>query len=334
MKKSEMKGKSKAELVRRYCVKFPNTSTRMLSKKIAEEHPEMFSTAEKARSFVRYVRGANGAKNRTAVRLLYELLDTDLEIESFSPEPIEILDTKCLILSDIHFPFHSIRALDIALREGKRQKVDTILLNGDIVDCYQFSSFNRIPDVAVFKEERKTAYAFLLYLRKVFKKQRIIWKNGNHDDRVLKYICQHAPAIWDEEYFSWQEMLHLDDFDVEYVKSNQWVKLGKLVVLHGHEFGDVGHFGSASSVNPARGLFLKTKYCCACGHHHQTSQHNEPTVERELITTWSIGCLCNLKPIYKPITKWNYGFAICSVDKKGMFKFKNYRILDNFELVD
>lgn len=37
---------------------------------------------------------------------------------------------------------------------------------------------------------------------------------------------------------------------------------------------------------------------------------------------------------YRPISRWNYGFGICEVDKKGMFKFKNYRMLDNFELVD
>jgi len=322
------KQKRKSDIIRDELISNPSVPSLTLAKMLCKRHPELFDGVERARNLIRMIRGRRGVESRR----LAEKLDAMMNSKYEAPPTYKIEDGKWLILADIHIPFHSTQAIEMAINEGKKQKVNGILLLGDIVDGYQISSFVCRPDIALFREEKMKTEMFLEILRDEFPKADIIWKMGNHDDRILTYIAQHAPAIFDEEYLCWQEMLHLYEYKIKTIASNQLIHFGKLTILHGHEFGQ----GFFTSVNPARSLFLKTKACSLCAHHHQTSQHNETNVNEELITCWSIGCLCNLHPLYRPITKWNYGFAIAEITNKGKghFKVRNFRLLPNMELVD
>jgi len=49
--------------------------------------------------------------------------------------PLKINAKTTLVLSDIHFPNHDKTALVAAMRHGKKERADCILLNGDILDC-------------------------------------------------------------------------------------------------------------------------------------------------------------------------------------------------------
>jgi hypothetical protein len=68
-----------------------------------------------------------------------------------------------------------------------------------------------------------------------------------------------------------------------------------------------------------------------CFHFHQTSEHTEPTISGEIITCWSVGCLCNLHPEYMPLNKWNHGFAEI-YNEDGFFNVKNRKII-NYKLL-
>jgi hypothetical protein len=47
----------------------------------------------------------------------------------------------------------------------------------------------------------------------------------------------------------------------------------------------------------------------------------------KIITTWSVGCLCELNPAYMPLNRWNNGFAMVELDSNGEdFYFHNKRI--------
>ena len=92
-------------------------------------------------------------------------------------------------------------------------------------------------------------------------------------------------------------------------------------MIHGHEFGQ----SIFSPVNIARGLFLRGKVSALQGHHHMTSEHTETDMNRNITTTFSVGCLCELFPGYLPINRWNHGFAICDLDG-DRFHVRNYRI--------
>jgi hypothetical protein len=71
-----------------------------------------------------------------------------------------------------------------------------------------------------------------------------------------------------------------------------------------------------------------------CGHWHVTNQYTKNTIEDRLLTTWTTGCMCDLRPDYNPYgNEWNWGFAELWVDKKGDFEIENKRVLHNGKVV-
>lgn len=73
---------------------------------------------------------------------------------------------------------------------------------------------------------------------------------------------------------------------------------------------------------------MRAKANVLCGHNHQTSEHSEPSMEGKIVTTWSTGALCNLRPSYMPFNKWNHGFAVVHVFNDGGFNVDNIRVMD------
>ena len=56
---------------------------------------------------------------------------------------------KCLVIGDIHAPFHDEKAVGVALALSKHIKPDVIVLNGDIADFYACSRFSKQPTRAL-----------------------------------------------------------------------------------------------------------------------------------------------------------------------------------------
>ncbi len=230
-----------------------------------------------------------------------------------------------MVLSDIHFPYHDRRALATALKEGRRRKVKKIVLNGDTLDNHWQSKFQKDPQARSFPDEVETARSFLDGLRESFGDDcEIVWKNGNHDERHEKFLAEHAMVLFKLREVQLPALLGLFDLRINYVTDKRPIHLGKLPVLHGHEYGEQ----ILAPVNPARGLFLKTKWTAMCGHLHQTSEHAETTVQGKLISCWSTGCLCDLHPKYRPFNRWNHGCAFVELIPGGDFSVENKRIYD------
>ncbi len=245
-----------------------------------------------------------------------------------SYEPFRI-DTagRWLILSDTHMPYHDKRTIMEAVGEAKRVGATGILLNGDILDCYQLSSHFKEPDKGRFKEEIEVGKAFLDWLRAQFPKARIVFKEGNHDERLRRYLAERAPALFGIDEVDLRNILGLANRGIEWVGDKRVIQLGKLPVVHGHEFRGGG------GVNPARWLFLRAVSTALCGHFHRTSEHNEQGLDMRLHGVWSVGCACFLYPQYDPNNKWNHGYALADVAADGTFQITNRKILRDGRLV-
>jgi predicted phosphodiesterase len=228
------------------------------------------------------------------------------------------------ILSDIHIPYHSNSALAAAIATLKRDKVRGILINGDAVDFYSISRWEKNPAERDFKRELQQAREFFAWLRQEFRRIPIVLKTGNHEERWSHWLFQHAPEISDMPEMGLDNWLHLKQHGIDLVEDQRPVMLGKLTVLHGHELPRQ----LASPVNAARGAWVRTKTTVLVGHHHRTSGHSEPNMWHEETFSWSCGCLADLTPAYSVINSWNHGFAICDVAADGSFDVHNYRIAD------
>lgn len=249
------------------------------------------------------------------------------------PDPIErdtspiVLDNPghWLILSDVHIPFHDKTTIELAAKRAKDRNVTGIVLNGDILDCLGLSSkFHARPDDHTFKLERQYGIQFFAWLRFQFPKARIVYKLGNHEERLENYVAEKAPQLFDIAELSMSSLLELEAVGAELVQDCRLIYVGKLPVLHGHEYRQ----GISAPVNPARGWFLKAVHTILVGHSHQTSEHHARDVTGKAIATWSTGCACHLKPRYDPFAKWNHGFAFVEVANNGDFTVTNHRVLD------
>lgn len=326
---------TKSDIVKPYLQRFPDHADLTLAKKIYKENSIAFKDVECVRSTIRRLRGhkgridINSLSDKSFIKPVtgntnpYKLPESDEQ----ERKPF-ILPAACnniLLISDLHIPYHSIDAITAALDYGKKEKVNTIFINGDLVDFYQISRFEKDPRKRSVKYEFDATKEFLRVLRKTFKHAQIYWSMGNHDTRYEHFLMAKAPEIFDDPYFRMEERLKLSEERITVINDKTIIKAGKLNIHHGHLF----FRGVFSPVNSARGLFMKTKQSTICGHVHKISEHTETNLSGELTTCWSTGCLSELSPDYSPFcNNYAHGFAHIRVSESGKYSVKNYRILN------
>lgn len=313
----------------------PDGKCTLSKKKLGEilhnNFPANFKDAEAGRLAIRAVTGARGDAFRKKIKTRIEWKGLSLpqpERNDFSRHVIRT--SRIGILGDIHIPYYH-RWLNVAIAWLISWKPETILLNGDIIDCYQASDHERDPRARKLGEEIKMVCKFLNQLIELFPQTEIIWKLGNHEERYERQIVKRLPEYAELDVTKFEvaiqyqyQKLFKKDLKVTFVKNKRIVRAGKLEIIHGHELAR----GLTDPVNPARGFYNKAKNNVIGGHHHRSSDHMESDIKGNLIGCWSVGCLCDLHPAYMPVNKWNLGFAVVEVQPSGGFAVRNLKIIN------
>lgn len=314
--------------------------SKSLAELIYKKNKKAFKDVENVRSVIRYYRGQYGDGNRKKIGAQefktekaqhakalginnpFGLPETDEE--EWPPYELPKGCTRILLLSDIHVPYHNIEALTIALKYGKEKNVNAVVLNGDTLDCYALSRYEKDPRKRKFSEELEACRQLLGIIQRELQCP-IYFKLGNHEERYEAYLRTKAPELLGTSEFTLDTLLKFGQYGCELIQDKRIIKAGRLNILHGHEFGR----SVFSPVNPARGYYMRAKASVICGHNHQSSTHTENNLEGKIVTTWSTGCLCEMHPAYLPINKWNHGFAYVTVDSKsGEFEVDNFTIIN------
>jgi predicted phosphodiesterase len=247
------------------------------------------------------------------------------------PEPVR-LDSSPLVISepgrygvisDIHLPYHDRRTVELFFDECRRREVAGVIYNGDVMDCEELSFHERSRGVSRFVDDVDTGRRFFEWARSRLPRARHWYRAGNHEARCERYVLRNAPALEGLKGLDLPSQLHLADYGVEWVSDRQVINLGKLNIIHGHEYPG----GATSAVNPARGLYLKARSVALCGHHHRTSEHHARNIRGQSEAAWSLGCACHLAPKWLILNDWNLGFAFATVEADGTFSVENKRVL-------
>lgn len=321
--------------------KFPDTNNAALARLLFKENRVLYKNEEDARSSIRLARGSHGIKDKKNIKTIadvqrkfpngvvynpYQLPDQEHHDNRYFSLGVN-KDTVIGLLSDIHIPYQDNQALTVALDHCKKAKVTHLILNGDVMDCYQISRFEKDPSKRSFKYELDTVRAFLTTLADRFKGVRIIFKEGNHENRYMRFMRSKAPELLGIEAFNLSVLLGLKQLGIDHVPDNKLIQAGNLIIIHGHEFGQQ----IFSPVNPARGYFLKAKTNVIGGHNHQVSAHSENRLDGKQIVAYSTGHLADPNPEYKPINNWSHGFAIITHIQDGKnvnFNVHNHKIIN------
>jgi predicted phosphodiesterase len=321
----------KIEVIASYRDKYGwDMPTKKLARIIVAKEPLLFDNIETVRGVLTKIEGkanTNGTKVRKEIderpKNPYKLPESYNE----DRKPL-ILPKSCnniLVISDLHIPYHDINAVTIAMKYGIDNKVNTIFINGDLMDFHGLSRFEKDPRKRSVKDEFDATKQFLIALREAFPTQEIYWLKGNHCIRYEKWLMTKVYEVFDDEYYHLEQRLALNDQRIKLIDDKVLVKIGKLAITHGHHVMR----GFFAPVNSARGAWMKAKQSVLIGHVHKVSNHVEVNLDGHSYGCWSTGSLCELKPDYSPLaSNYQHGFAHVIVEDSGDFSVKNHQIIN------
>lgn len=206
-------------------------------------------------------------------------------------------NTKFVVLSDVHIPYHDNVAINTAVKFIKEKQPEVIILNGDIVDFYDLSKFNKDPDrVQCLQQEIDEVQELFKRLRKTAPLAKIYYVRGNHERRLETYLMKN-PELNSLKALKLPNLLGLDKYDIEYVEKE--LRLGSLKIIH----GDMVRKFSAYTAKAE----IEIHDCSGISSHtHRGGVYYQATPERYLLWAESF-CLCDLHPHYIDYPNWQQG---------------------------
>jgi len=329
MPKGQVGGDAITEMARRLCEDHPHAPAKTLGRRLHAEANGAITLAA-AYNRIRRQFGICGARGRERMPGVNPRAKRQAgQVPAMPPSKAEAWGPHELgvtgnvgVLSDIHVPYHDEVALRAAVDQLQGDRVDALVLNGDIADFYAISRYIKDPRKRNFKAEVQAVRDMLAWIRGQFPDIPIVFKAGNHEERYSHWLWQHAPEISDEPRMGLDQWLDMADHGIEFVDNQRPIMAGELPIIHGHEEGK----GISAPVNPARGSFMRLHHTTLKGHCHRTSAHSEPDMWGREVFCWSTGCLCDLRPEYARFNKFNHGFASVRVQADGQFDVCNFRI--------
>jgi len=329
--------KSNTNIILDYLEKFPNAPSRTIAKKIYNENSAFFTDAENVYFRVRYYRGQSGSTNRDKLKntkfqkeLKVKVMIQKLQLpESHTKVRNSFtFPTGCKklgVFGDVHIPYHDNTALEVMFKKFEEEKVDSIFINGDLLDFYQLSFHEKDPREVHFKGEIEAGKEFLAYIRNRFPDIPIYYITGNHENRFERYLRIKASELLDIDECRLDVILHVAEYRIEYLPFRSKVVFGDYTIEHGDKIPGAG------GVVPARTLLMRLKSNSIVNHFHKSSESSQRIYgvgEPTNIRAYSLGCMCDLAPEYMEINEWNHGFCIMSKIKDKV-SVSNYKIEGN-----
>lgn len=212
---------------------------------------------------------------------------------------------RFVVLSDIHFPYQDNKALNAVYSFLKNKEINTIVLNGDILDMYDVSSFDKDPSrINSLQQELNLAYKFFKKLRELQPKAKIVFIRGNHEYRIERYLRKH-PELFSLDALKLPNLLRLSEFDIGY--KDKAYKLGNLKITHGSVVRKFSAYSAHAEMD-------KNDCSGISGHVHRLGCYYKQTPSRYL-AWYESGCLCDIHPEYIDEPNWQQGFLYGYVDK-------------------
>lgn len=327
---------TKAEIVKEYLDKYPPDFPNLtLARIIYSANVSSFRNIEDARGEIRRVLGKNG-KRKDKVHDAYKRKDDKTRTPYTLPETwaderkvfkLPVGCNKIGFISDLQVPFHDVQAIETAFTWLKNKGINTLFINGDFLDFYQLSNFQKDPRKRDFKQEYYEILQTLEYVRNFFRDEIIYYNiSANHELRYERYMMIKSPELLSLQLpeSNLEDLLKLSSFNIIPLKNHHHILIGKLPVVHGHTLFK----GQTSPVSTARTVWMKAKSSAIASHCHQVSEYTvRVPFSDDIQTCWTTGCLMDLNVEYN-IHGNNYahGFAYIETDKDGSYRVDNKRI--------
>lgn len=211
---------------------------------------------------------------------------------------------RLLIVPDTHCPYEDKRAWKLLLKAARKFKPHTIVHQGDLADMYTVSSHSKDPARATqLKTERDAVRKLRGQLDRLGAKRKIFIE-GNHEDRLRRYLEEKAPELFD--LFDTDSLFQLRENGWEFTPYKDHAKVGKLFLTH--DTGNSGKYTTARALDAFQ-------HSVAIGHHHTIQVAVEGDATGKYRIGAQFGWLGDVKQVdymhrIKAARNWSLGFGI------------------------
>ena len=202
-------------------------------------------------------------------------------------------------------PYHDKECLDLILKFGKELKPDKLFILGDYIDMYSISKFDRNPArVTNLQTEFDMGKDTLHKLLSEIKPAQVIFTEGNHEDRLRKFIWNN-PVL--DGCIDIKEKLGINELGIEYLEyGKNYVYKDKLIYTHGNK---TNKFSAYTAKNMLDDLGMSV----ILGHTHKLGTHYRTDYSGAKVAVEN-GCLCQsdlaLEWFRREVIDWQKGITV------------------------
>jgi predicted phosphodiesterase len=235
------------------------------------------------------------------VKKALTLLSKNDRLEGMNLQPI-------LFVPDCHRPYHDKRAYKLMMQVAEDLQPEIVVVMGDYADCFSISAHSKNPERAgKFMQEVKDIRSGIRELEGLGA-ERLIFCEGNHCDRLRRYIEDKAPELFGITCIP--ELFELGNW--EFIPYRTETKIGKLIVTH-----DVGHVGRYA----AHRTLDAVQHNIVTGHSHHLNYTIEGNTSGEAHVSAQFGWLGDAKAAdymnrVKALRNWALGFGVGYLNPK------------------
>lgn len=234
---------------------------------------------------------------------------------------------KIAAMGDLHIPYQSRPAVELALKFLKDYRPDYLVLMGDIIDFYGVSRFLKEPARAfTIQQDLDQTVEFLEQVRRALPGTSIYYVEGNHSQRLCKSILSKLPELYYLRNITLPALLDLTRLEIQLIPYNIELNLGPISFIHGDTARK--HAGRT-----AHALFEHSEKNLVVGHVHRLAAVWKRVGSREQVGI-EAGHLCDpVQQEYVRNPDWQQGFVIFKAYDPIDFHFELVKINDGRRLV-
>lgn len=214
--------------------------------------------------------------------------------------------TKIAVVADTHCPYQDDVAVELTCKIIKDFKPNLGVHLGDGCDFYAVSTFNKNPRrILEFQNELNATYMVNSKLAQACKKTNWTYLVGNHEVRWSRHVNKY-PELFSLRELQLEKLLGLDKLGWELANDLQ---VENVLFTHGKRVSK--HSGRAVMAEMMDRLYQLE--VIVIGHNHRTGQYITSGCGN-IIRGYEVGCLCNLRPDYRPVNNWSQSVLLMTLD--------------------
>lgn len=218
-----------------------------------------------------------------------------------------------LTYNDTQNPYQDKSVLALVEQFMGELQPDYVFANGDVNDFYPLSKFDKNPErLTNLQGDLDNTSGMFTRQRALVANARMVELDGNHEDRLRRYLWSRDPALSSLRCLELNKLLGLDENEISHSGYEEGILInGVFLIIH-------GNICSVHSSYTAKRMYEKHGGCGIGGHTHRGGSY----YKKDRFGTWGWWenfCLCDLDPDYIQNPNWQHGFSLIHFKKKRFY---------------